>query len=171
MSMLHRLRAEPLTREAFQDFGDVVDCNGVTPVTINAGFAQRYNDLARVDVGEAAGRAGISVFQARPRPLPIMLDLMERHPLGSQAFVPLTPDPFVIVVAPAGDAFSLRDLKAFVTRGSQGCSYARGVWHHPLIALVPQSFLVVDRLGDGANLDERPFDVHVEVVLPDALTS
>lgn len=170
MTRRRRLHAEPLTRAAFARFGDVIDCDGIAPVTINAGYARRFTDLATVDAAAEDGRAGISVFKARPRPRPVRLDLMERHPLGSQAFVPLTPDPFVIVVAPAGDGFAIDDLRAFVTRGSQGCSYARGVWHHPLIALVPQAFLVVDRLGGGINLEERPFDQHIEVDLPDCPT-
>ena len=164
--MSFTLIARPLTAVAFAPFGDVIETAGVTPRLINNGFAERFDDLARIDAGQGGGRAGLSLFAAKPRAAPVALDLMERHPLGSQAFVPLSAAPFLIVVAPIGDHVALDALQAFVTDGRQGCNYRAGVWHHPLLALVPQSFLVVDRHGPGANLDERPLPGAVHVVLP-----
>lgn len=150
------LRAEVLTREAFRPFGDVIELDGATHFPINDGTTERYHDLAAVDVSRQGGRPVINVFRAQPRTLPLELKMMERHPLGSQAFLPLSERPYLVVVAPSGE-LGLSGLQAFVTRGWQGVNYARNVWHHPLIALGSVSdFIVVDRGGEGVNLEEAP---------------
>lgn len=160
--------AEPLTAAAFAPFGDVIAAGGGDYIEINEGMARRYHDLADVDVAAEGGRALISVFSARPWFRPIRLRVMERHPLGSQAFVPMHDRPFLVVVAPPGPAPLPAALRAFVTDGAQGVNYARGVWHHPLLALDRiEQFLVVDRGGEGHNLDEIDYHPHnVAVVLP-----
>jgi ureidoglycolate lyase len=148
------LTTEVLTREAFRPFGDVIELEHATHFPINDGTTERYHDLASVDVGEQGGYPLINVFRAQPRQLPFEVKMMERHPLGSQAFIPISDRPYVVLVAP-NDELRLRGLRAFVTRGWQGVNYARGVWHHPLIALSSVSdFLVVDRGGEGRNLEE-----------------
>lgn len=162
---MQRIAARPLTKMAFEPFGDVIETEGLMPRIINKGFARRFTDLCRVDTAEAGGTTGVSIFEASPRVLPIRLDLMERHPLGSQAFVPLSPDPFVVVVGWTGSG-DIADLEAFVSNGRQGVCYARGVWHHPLLALVEQRFLVIDRLGSGRNLEESPIASAITVELP-----
>lgn len=122
-------------------------------VKINEGTATRFDDLARVDCGEAGGRPILSIFRAAPRPLPFVVAMLERHPLGSQAFVPLGPAPYLVVVAPDPDGAP----RAFLAAEGQGVNFHRGTWHHPLIALSQSSdFLVIDRGGPGANCDERP---------------
>ncbi len=163
------LTPEPLTAEAFKPFGDVIAIDGDSYIEINEGMARRYHDLADVDVALEGGRPLISIFRARPWFRPIRLRVMERHPLGSQAFVPMHGDPFLVVVAPAGPSPAPSDLRAFVTNGRQGVNYARGLWHHPLLALDRiGDFLVVDRGGDGRNLDEIDYRGHdVAVVLPE----
>jgi ureidoglycolate lyase len=153
--MTKKLPIEPLTREAFAVFGDVIELEGAVPVPINLGTTLRYHDLASVDVMDEGGRALINVFRGQPRTLPFEVTMMERHPLGSQAFLPLNDKPYLVVVAPVGDLDPAL-LRAFVTRGWQGVNYAKGVWHHPLIALGEVSdFIVIDRGGDGPNLDEQ----------------
>jgi ureidoglycolate lyase len=144
-----------LTREAFAPFGDVIQIQGSHHYTINGGYAERYHDLAAVDVLEQGGRALISIFRATPRPTPVRIESMERHPLSSQAFVPLSGIPFLVVVAPLGDAPSAESLRAFISDGAQGVNYRRGVWHHALLALEsPCDFLVIDRGGPGPDCDE-----------------
>jgi len=144
-----------LTREAFAPFGDVIQVEGSFHYTINSGYAERYHDLATVDVLEQGGRALISIFRATPRALPLRIEIMERHPLSSQAFVPLTGIPFLVVVAAPGNAPTAGSLRAFITDGRQGVNYRRGVWHHALLALEsPCDFLVVDRGGPGPDCDE-----------------
>lgn len=126
---------------------------GHPSIAINQGFAQRFNDLARVDVATENGETNVSLFLGEPRPAPIAIELMERHPLGSQAFVPLQDRPWLIVVC--RDVHDLASYRAFAATGRQGINYAPNVWHHPLLVLDPGSrFLIVDRKGPGNNLEE-----------------
>lgn len=151
----HWLTAEPLEAHAFSPFGDVIEADPAGKHrTINEGFAERFDDLARLDTGREGGRPVLSVFRARPRALPLQLRLVERHHLGSQAFVPWRPQRFLVVVAPAGPAPSAGQLRCFMARPGQGVNYAAGTWHHPLIALdAGGDFLVIDRAGPLAADD------------------
>lgn len=149
-----RLQAQPITQETFRPFGQVITHEGARHFTINDGTAERYDDLADIDVASDGGRPILNIFRAQPRSLPIRLTSMERHPLGSQAFVPLSPHPYLVVVALTDMAPLVEDLRAFAVPGAQGVNYARGIWHHPLIALKGLSdFLVIDRGGRGENCD------------------
>ncbi len=149
------LTIEPLTREAFAPFGDVIETEGAKQIPINLGTTIRFHDLARVDVAEEGGRTLVNLFRGQPRALPFEVKMLERHPLGSQAFVPLSDRPYLVVVAPAGE-LDPAQIRAFVSSGWQGVNYAKGVWHHPLIALGEVSdFVVVDRGGEGSNLNEQ----------------
>lgn len=144
----------PLTEAAFAPFGDVIQTEGRNHFPINAGKVQRFHDLAGIDVLEADGKPGISLFVAQPYDMPLDLVYLERHPLSSQAFIPLDDRPFVVIVAPAGEKPSLANMRGFVTDGQQGVNYARGVWHHVLIAVGrQQTFAIVDRIGSGPNCD------------------
>lgn len=139
----------PLTREAFAPFGEVVDAAFHPPITINEGFAERVNALAKIDTTQAGGVVNVSIFTARARPQPILIRMMERHPLASQLFYPLQDREWLVVVcADPADAASYR---AFRASGRQGVNYARNVWHHPLLVLSDnERFFVIDR-GDGAS--------------------
>jgi ureidoglycolate lyase len=147
------LSPAPLTREAFAPFGDVIEMEGSASITINQGFAQRFNDLAHVDVSMEGGATNVSLFLGTPRPLPIAIKLMERHPLGSQLFVPLQDRLWLVLVAE--DIHDFASYRAFTATGRQGVNYARNVWHHPLLVFDADSrFLIVDRKGPGNNLEE-----------------
>jgi ureidoglycolate lyase len=149
---MRRLSPEPLTADAFAPFGDVIEASDrAEAMAINYGWTTRFNDLADVVVGD--GRAIISIFRSRPL-TPLVLKVFERHPLGSQAFVPLSGRPYLVAVAPPGEFDGAR-VRLFRAGPSQGVNYARGAWHHFLLALEEESdFLVVDREGPGVNLDE-----------------
>jgi ureidoglycolate lyase len=148
------LAIEPLTREAFAPFGDVIELEGAKQIPINLGTTIRYHDLAKVDVTDEGGRTLVNLFRGQARVLPFEVKMMERHPLGSQAFIPLNDKPYLVVVAPVGELDESK-IRAFVTSGWQGVNYAKGVWHHPLLALGEVSdFIVVDRGGEGLNLHE-----------------
>lgn len=144
----------PLTAEIFAPFGDVIEASDrVRRIPINYGCTTRFHDLARLDVGEGGGHAIVSLFRAQPLSPPL-LKVFERHPLGSQAFVPLQGRPYLVAVAPAG-AWDPAGVQVFRAEPSQGVNYRKGVWHHFLLALEAQSdFLVIDRDGPGDNLDE-----------------
>lgn len=152
---MHELKIEPLTRAAFSAFGDVIEASdSVNHYAINKGNTERYHDLADVQVGED-GKAILSIFRGQARQLPFVVSMMERHPKASQAFVPMSGRPYLVVVADRASEPHARDLRLFLARADQGVNYAPGVWHHPLLALHAASdFLVVDRSGPGHNCDE-----------------
>ena len=155
----HALKIERLSPAAFQPFGDVIEASEAgLHFSINGGFAERFHDLARIDVNTQGGRPIISIFKAKPRQFPLQLLRLERHPLGSQAFIPMSSRPFLVVVALASPELDPQQLRCFLAAPGQGVNYARGTWHHPLIALdAPSDFLVLDRAGatGDANCDEH----------------
>jgi ureidoglycolate lyase len=156
---MRQILAAPLTAEAFAPFGEVLEAGGDFRL-INEGLCRRHHDRARMDFGPE-GRAGISVFDAEPRALPYTFDLIERHPEGSQAFIPMTAAPFLVIVATGPEEAP----RAFLTNGAQGINLHRGTWHGVLTPLSsPGLFAVVDRIGDGANLEEHWFDEPWEIV-------
>ncbi len=160
------LIAEPLTAQAFAPFGDVIEArtdNRIIP--INYGLTERHHDLAKVEVEGDDSRAIVSIFRTQPISLPFQVKIMERHPRGSQAFMMLTGNPFLVVVAPAGN-FNPSHLRAFKAEPGQGVNYHKGVWHHYCLGLNEQNdFLVVDREGSGDNCDEQAIAPDLTITL------
>lgn len=147
---------EPLDRDAFAPFGEVIDTSGAPDKIINQGLCGRYHDRASLDFVE--GRAGISLFQAELRTLPYRLEMMERHPEGSQAFLPMSMDGFLVIVAPDDDG-KPGSPRAFCSKPGQGINFHRGTWHGVLTPLTGSGlFAVIDRIGEGANLQEHWFE-------------
>jgi ureidoglycolate lyase len=165
------LNVEPLTKAAFAPYGDVIERDGAECRSINAGTTDRLHALASVEVG--SGRAIVSIFQGRRRDYPLTIAMMERHPLGSQAFVPLQVADWLVVVSDDQGLPDEKTLRCFRARGDQGVNYRAGVWHHPLLVLAPsQEFLVVDRDGPGENLEEIWFaDPRLRIAAADAQMS
>jgi len=150
------IRIQPLTAEAFAPYGEVLDTAGAPDKLINQGLCGRYHDRATLDFTQE-GSAGISLFKAELRALPYALELMERHPLGSQAFLPMSMDAFLVIVAP-DDAGKPGTPRAFRTAPGQGVNFYRNTWHGVLTPLSgPGLFAVVDRIGGGENLQEHWF--------------
>jgi ureidoglycolate lyase len=159
------LRLAPLTTEAFAPYGDVIEVGGREPLVINQGYALRFDDLANIDVASEGGNAKASIFIARARPQPLVIDMMERHPLGSQLFCPLQKRPWAIVVC--GDPQEPASFRAFIASGMQGVNYKRGTWHFPLIVFEDESrFMVMDRNGPGKNLEELTLSRAMKVLSP-----
>ncbi len=156
--MTKTLKITPLTADAFAEFGDVIEMAGAKHFPINQGTTERFHDLANLDLNRVGGNPIVSIFESQPRPQPVKLDVMERHPLGSQAFYPLQNHDWLIVVASGDDPLALENLKAFRASGLQGINYAANIWHHPLLVLEANSkFLIIDRKGPGNNCEERKF--------------
>jgi len=154
--MTRNIAIQPLTAAAFASFGDVIDCSGEPDKIINQGLCGRFHDLAALEFRD--GRAGISLFKAEPRKLPLRLEMVERHPDGSQTFVPMSFDPFLVIVAPDEDGVPGVPL-AFMTETGQAINFHRNTWHGVLTPLSgPGLFAVVDRIGGGDNLEEHWFE-------------
>lgn len=152
---------QPLTAEKFAPYGDVIEAVG-KPIAINDGKTLSFHDLAKIDPGHR-GRTIVSIFRSTPAMLPLAIEKMERHPLGSQTFMPLSARPYLIVVAAAG-AFNPNTLRAFRTNGTQGINFRKGTWHHFNLALeIASEFLVLDRSGPGVNLEEVILDEAVTI--------
>lgn len=166
--MTRTVIAAPLTRQAFAPFGEVIEMDGAEHFPINGGRCERYHDLAAVEATGPNARVLVNLFRGAPCGLPLKLAMVERHPFGSQAFFPLSPRPF-LVVACADEGGRPAGPRAFVTAPGQGVNYRRNAWHGVLTPIAaPQDFIVVDRGGDGSNVEEFFFDEPWEVRLPEA---
>ena len=162
--MTRTITAKPLTQKAFQEFGEVLEIDGPPTKLINQGLCGRHHDLAQLDFSD--GAAGISLFDAEERHLPYKLDMVERHPLGSQAFIPVTGTPMLVVVAPDEGNRPGAPL-AFISQPGQSINLHRGTWHGVLAPLGNKGiYAVIDRIGDGDNLQEHWFDDPWTVVGP-----
>ena len=159
------LQPRPLTRERFAPYGDVIESVVDHKAGMNAALFERFDDLCNIDMVDN-GRVAISIARCRvATALPYRIDMVERHPLGSQAFVPLSPSRMIVVVAPPEASVEASDLRAFVTTGRQGINYHCGTWHMPLIAFeAGQEFLIIDRAMDRPNCDEHTLDESVMLV-------
>ncbi len=151
------ISALPITPERFAAFGDVIHASADSKAAMNDARFDRFSQLA--DIHADGQSASISIARCKmPTSLPYRFDLVERHPHGSQAFIPLSRFSFFVVVAPAAESVEPEDLRAFVTNGNQGVNYHKGVWHMPMIALeAGQEFLIVDRGVGDDNCDEHCF--------------
>ncbi len=154
--MNQTLKTQPLTATAFAPFGDVLEATGAPDKIINQGLCGRYHDRATLDFSD--GKAGISIFKGARRTLPLDLDMVERHPEGSQAFIPMSADPFLVVVASDNNGTPATPL-AFITAPGQAINFHKGTWHGVLTPLSePGLFTVIDRIGTGDNLQEHWFE-------------
>lgn len=161
-----RIPLSPLSSDIFAPFGDVIevsDSNKIIP--INDGLADRHHDLAKVDVDDQGGHAIVSIIATQSTPLPLCVSVMERHPIGSQAFIPIDNIPYIVLVAPAGD-FDYQSLQGFLAQPYQGVNYAKGTWHHACISLNDSNqFLVIDRGGQGDNCDFVSIPESVNIII------
>jgi len=146
------IKPKLISKENFKKFGDMITTSGIKPLEINDGYAKRFDGIANLNTKKDDGESTISIFSALKRSFPMKVDMMEKHPLGSQAFIPMKETVFLAFVAPEGDEPDLNKIESFIVPNGIGVNYNAGVWHFPLIATEDMNFLVVDRLGDGDNL-------------------
>ena len=141
-----------ITKVNFAPYGDLISSNGVEPIDINSGYAKRFNNLANIDISKNKGEAIVSIFSALKRTFPMKIDMMEKHPLGSQAFMPMKEITFLSFVAPPGETPEINKIQSFIIPPKMGINYKPGVWHFPLISTENTNFIVIDRKGNGENL-------------------
>ena len=141
-----------ITIENFSKFGDMITTANIKPIEINDGYAKRFDGIANLNTTKDNGETTICIFSALKRSFPMRIDMMEKHPLGSQAFIPMKQTTFLVLVAPEGNKPDLSKIEAFIIPPEIGVNYKPGTWHFPLIATEDMNFLVVDRKGSGDNL-------------------
>ena len=153
-----------ITKENFSKFGDMITTNNIKPIEINNGYAKRFDGIANLNTSKDNGETTICIFSALKRTFPMKINMMEKHPLGSQAFIPMKETTFLVFVAPEGNKPDLNKVESFVVPPGIGVNYNPGTWHFPLISTEDMNFLVVDRKGSGDNLVIENLDKE-EVIL------
>ena len=146
------IKPKLITKENFIKFGDMITTESIQPLEINNGYAKRFDGIANLDTSTDNGETTICIFSALKRSFPMKIDMMEKHPLGSQAFIPMQETTFLVLVAPKGDKPNVDEIESFIVPPDIGVNYNPGIWHFPLISTKDMNFLVVDRKGSGDNL-------------------
>ena len=146
------IRPKKINHKNFKKFGDLISTRKTKPIRINNGYANRYGNLCNINTSIKNGNTIMSIFSAKKRKFPMKIDMMEKHPLGSQAFVPMNETKFLVFVAPKGKKPNTKKIKSFIVPKQTGINYKPGIWHFPLISTKSMNFLVIDRKGIGNNL-------------------
>ena len=141
-----------ITRTNFATYGDLISADDIKPMDINAGYAKRFDNLAHINTSKDEGKTVVSIFSALKRTFPMKIDMMEKHPLGSQAFIPMKETTFLSFAAPPGEKPDIDKIESFIISPRTGINYKPDIWHFPLISTENTNFLVIDRKGDGENL-------------------
>ena len=147
-----------INRKNFNPYGDLISSDDIDCIDINAGYAKRFDNLANIDTLNDGGKTIVSIFSASKRTFPMTIDMMEKHPLGSQAFIPMKETTFLSFVAPPGESPEISKIQSFIVPPKTGINYKPGIWHFPLISTEDTNFLVIDRKGDGNNLIIHKFE-------------
>ena len=151
------IKPKKITRKNFKKFGDIISTKKIKSININDGYAKRFNDLCRINTSSKKGSTIVSIFSAKKRKFPMNIKMMEKHSLGSQAFIPMEKKKFLVFVAPKGKKPNIKKLKSFIIPEQIGINYRPGIWHFPLISTKNMNFLVIDRKGKGNNLTIHNF--------------
>ena len=151
------IKPKKITRKNFKKFGDVISTKKIKSININDGYAKRFNDLCRINTSSKKGSTIVSIFSAKKRKFPMNIKMMEKHSLGSQAFIAMEETTFLVFVAPKGKKPNIKKLKSFIIPEQIGINYRPGIWHFPLISTKNMNFLVIDRKGKGNNLTIHNF--------------
>ena len=147
-----------ISRSNFSSYGDLISTDDINPMNINEGYAKRFDNLANLDTSKDSGKTIVSIFSALKRTFPMKIHMMEKHPLGTQAFIPMKETTFLAFVAPSGESPEIDKIQSFVIPPKKGINYKPGIWHFPLISTEDTNFLVIDRKGDGNNLIIHNFE-------------
>ncbi len=146
------IKPKKITRKNFKKFGDLISTKKIKSININNGYAKRFDNLCKINTSYKKGNTIMSIFSAKKRSFPMKIDMMEKHPLGSQAFVPMSETNFLVFVAPKGKKPNIKKIESFLVPKQTGINYKPGIWHFPLISVKNMNFLVIDRKGMGNNL-------------------
>ena len=146
------INPKKIDHKNFKKFGDLISTKKSKPININNGYARRFDNLCKINTSLKKGNAIVSIFSAKKRKFPMEIKMMEKHPLGSQAFIPMKETTFLVLVAPKGLRPNIKKIESFIVSKQTGVNYKPGIWHFPLISKKNMNFLVIDRKGKGNNL-------------------
>ena len=146
------IKPKKITSKNFKKYGELISTKKIEPININNGYAKRFNNLCKINTSLKKGNTIVSIFSAKKRKFPMRIDMMEKHPLGSQAFIPMDETKFLVFVAPKGKKPNIKKIESFIVPKQTGINYKPGTWHFPLISTKNMNFLVIDRKGKGNNL-------------------
>ena len=146
------IKPKKISQKNFEKFGDLISTKKNKPININNGYAKRFDNLCKINTSIKNGNTIVSIFSAKKRKFPMNIKMMEKHPLGSQAFVPMKEATFLVFVAPKGKKPNVKKIQSFIVPKETGINYKPGIWHLPLISKKKMNFLVIDRKGKGNNL-------------------
>ena len=152
------IKPKKITSKNFKKYGELISTKKIKPININNGYAKRFDNLCKINTSLQKGNAIVSIFSAKKRKFPMKIDMMEKHPLGSQAFVPMDETKFLVFVAPKGKKPNIKKIESFIVPKQTGINYKPGTWHFPLISTKNMNFLVIDRKGKGSNLIIHKFE-------------
>ena len=147
-----------ISRSNFSSYGDLISTDDINPMNINGGYAKRFDNLANLDTSKDSGKTIVSIFSALNRTFPMKIHMMEKHPLGTQAFIPMKETTFLTFVAPSGESPEIDKIQSFIIPPKMGINYKLGIWHFPLISTENINFLTIDRKGSGDNLIIHKFE-------------
>ena len=147
-----------ISRSNFSSYGDLISTDDINPMNVNEGYAKRFDNLANLDTSKDSGKTIVSIFSALKRTFPMKIHMMEKHPLGTQAFIPMKETTFLAFVAPSGESPEIDKIQSFIIPPKMGINYKPGIWHFPLISTENINFLVIDRKGSGDNLIIHKFE-------------
>ena len=152
------IKPKKITNKNFKKFGEVISAKKIKPININNGYAKRFDNLCKINTSLKKGNTIMSIFSTRKRKFPMNIKMMEKHPLGSQAFIPMKETKFLVFVAPKGKKPNVKKIESFIIPKQTGINYKPGIWHFPLISTKNMNFLVIDRKGIGNNLAIHNFE-------------
>ena len=152
------IKPEKISRSNFSSYGDLISTDDISPININEGYAKRFDNLANLDTSKDSGKTIVSIFSALKRTFPMKIHMMEKHPLSTQAFIPMKETTFLAFVAPSGESPEIDKIQSFIIPPKMGINYKPGIWHFPLISTENINFLVIDRKGSGDNLIIHKFE-------------
>ncbi len=152
------IKPKKITSKNFKKYGELISTKKIEPININNGYAKRFNNLCKINTSLKKGNTIVSIFSAKKRRFPMRIDMMEKHPLGSQAFIPMDETKFLVFVAPKGKKPNIKKIESFIVPKQTGVNYKPGTWHFPLISTKNMNFLVIDRKGKGSNLIIHKFE-------------
>lgn len=131
----HTLTPIPLTRESIVPFGDVISSEGIEPIERRPDEEAPYGGtIDGYRAGLVESKEPIELIMPRFRVREFRVLFMERHPEFAQAYIPVTNQPYIWVLArPDAELVNgcpaLHELQAFINAGDSAIRMHPGTWH------------------------------------------